>query len=159
MEHFHCQEGFVEMMMTESKLLNHANEVYTLGAYRLFEEQFMKFPEYCQELMVCNEGEHVYEVWRPDIIAFRYTVFYSVSTLNISYTYKMFNKVGILCPHCLRIFNIFCVQAIPDKYILKRWTKDIDLSLGSSSVGDIGKVSNNDISGYSAWRREMLRKF
>ncbi|KAI5652685.1 hypothetical protein M9H77_29872 [Catharanthus roseus] len=71
----------------------------------------------------------------------------------------MFNKVGILCSHCLRIFNILYVQAILDKYILNRWTKDIDLSLGSSSVGDEGKVSKNDIVGYSAWTRKMLRKF
>ncbi|KAI5676569.1 hypothetical protein M9H77_07519 [Catharanthus roseus] len=57
------------------------------------------------------------------------------------------------------VSSTFCVQAIPNKYILKRWTKDIDLSLDSSNFGDVGKVSNNDIAGYSAWRREMLRKF
>ncbi|KAI5661896.1 hypothetical protein M9H77_21219 [Catharanthus roseus] len=90
-------KGIVEMMVTESKFLKHANEVYTIEAYRLFEEQFMQFPEYHQELVVCNEGKHVYEAWLPD-----------------------------------------------------RWTKDIDLSLGSSSVGDVGKVSKNDITGYSA---------
>ncbi|KAI5653167.1 hypothetical protein M9H77_30354 [Catharanthus roseus] len=91
MEDFRCMEGYVEMMVTESKLLKHANEVYTIGAYMLFEEQFMKFLEDYQGLVVCDKGEHVYE-------------------------------------------------AIPDKYILKRWTKDIDLSLGSNSVGDVGKV-------------------
>ncbi|KAI5653270.1 hypothetical protein M9H77_30457 [Catharanthus roseus] len=88
----------------------------------LFEEQFMKFPKYYQELV-------------------------------------MFNEVGILYFHCLRIFNILYVQAIPDKYILKRWTNDIDLILGSSSVGDLGKVSKIDIASSSAWRREILRKF
>ncbi|KAI5676141.1 hypothetical protein M9H77_07091 [Catharanthus roseus] len=71
----------------------------------------------------------------------------------------MSNEARILCSDGLRIFNILYVQAILDKYILKRWTKDIDLSLGSSSVGDLGKVSKKDIVGYSAWRREMLRQF
>ncbi|KAI5683046.1 hypothetical protein M9H77_04274 [Catharanthus roseus] len=88
------------MMVTESKLLKHANEVYTIGAYRLSEEQFMKFLEYCQGLVV-----------------------------------------------------------IPDKYILKRWTKDIDLNLGNNNVGDIGKIRKKDIVDYRSWRREMLRKF
>ncbi|KAI5668626.1 hypothetical protein M9H77_18479 [Catharanthus roseus] len=101
-------EGFVKMTVTESKLVKHANEVYTIGAYRLFEKQFMRFSEYCQELVVCNEGEHVYEVWHPDIIGFRHT------------------------------------------YILKRWTKDIDLSLGNNSFGDLGKVSKKDIVGCNA---------
>ncbi|KAI5682910.1 hypothetical protein M9H77_04138 [Catharanthus roseus] len=68
----------------------------------------------------------------------------------------MFNEVGILCSHCLHIFNILCVQAILDKYILKRWTKDIiDLSLDSISFGDLGKVNKNDIASYSTWMREM----
>ncbi|KAI5676360.1 hypothetical protein M9H77_07310 [Catharanthus roseus] len=81
MENFHCKEVFSETMVTESKLLKHANEVYTIGACRLFEKQFMKFPNYCQELV------------------------------------------------------------------------------GSSNFGDVGKVSKNDIVNYSAWRREMLRRF
>ncbi|KAI5668840.1 hypothetical protein M9H77_18693 [Catharanthus roseus] len=88
------------MIVTESTLLKHANEVYTIGAYRLFEEHFMKFPKYCQGLV-----------------------------------------------------------AILDKYIFKRWTKDIDISLGSSSIGDVEKVSEKDIASYSALRREMLKKF
>ncbi|KAI5647969.1 hypothetical protein M9H77_33974 [Catharanthus roseus] len=101
MDKFGCHnDRYAEKMVTESKLLKHANEVYTIGAYWLFEEQFMKLSEYCQGLV-----------------------------------------------------------AIPDKYILKRWTKDIDLSLGSSNVGDLGKVSKKNIGGYSAWRREILRKF
>ncbi|KAI5650675.1 hypothetical protein M9H77_36680 [Catharanthus roseus] len=50
-------------------------------------------------------------------------------------------------------------EVILDKYILNRWTKDIDLSLGSSSIGDVGKVSKKDIASYSAWRREIIRKF
>ncbi|KAI5668842.1 hypothetical protein M9H77_18695 [Catharanthus roseus] len=88
------------MIVTESTLLKHANEVYTIGAYRLFEEQFMKFLKYCKGLV-----------------------------------------------------------AILDKYIFKRWTKDIILCLGSSSIDDVEKVSEKDISSYSALRREMLKKF
>ncbi|KAI5671876.1 hypothetical protein M9H77_12240 [Catharanthus roseus] len=95
MEGFCCTEEYVQMMITKSKLLKHANEVYTIRAYRLSREQFMKFLEYCQGLVVYNESEHVYKV-------------------------------------------------ISDKYILKRWTKDIDLSLGNSSVGNVGKVSKKD---------------
>ncbi|KAI5676906.1 hypothetical protein M9H77_07856 [Catharanthus roseus] len=86
MEDSRCKEGYVEMKVTESKLLKHANEVYTIGTYRLFEGQFMKFLEYCQGLVT-----------------------------------------------------------IPNKYILKRWTKNIDLSLDSSIIGDVGKNIEKDI--------------
>ncbi|KAI5677173.1 hypothetical protein M9H77_08123 [Catharanthus roseus] len=102
----------------------------------------MKFLEYCQGLLAYNDGEHVYE-----------------DTLSISCTCKMLSEVGILCSHCLHVFNTLCVQSIPDKYILKRWTKDIDVSGGSSGVGDARKCSKNDMVGSSVWRRGMVRKF
>ncbi|KAI5661570.1 hypothetical protein M9H77_20893 [Catharanthus roseus] len=61
------RQGYVEMMVTESKLPKHANEVYTIWAYRLFEEQFTKFLEYCQGLVVYNKGEHVYEMHKRSL--------------------------------------------------------------------------------------------
>ncbi|KAI5649887.1 hypothetical protein M9H77_35892 [Catharanthus roseus] len=70
----------------------------------------------------------------------------------IGYLIKLF-----LNRRAMQTWKIFV--AILDKCILKRWTKDIDLSLGSSSVCDVGKISKKDIAGYSAWRRQMLRIF
>ncbi|KAI5677708.1 hypothetical protein M9H77_08658 [Catharanthus roseus] len=64
MEEFRCKQGHVEMKVPDSKLLQHANGVYNIGTYRLFEDQFMNFLEYCQELLAPNDGEHV---WAKDI--------------------------------------------------------------------------------------------
>ncbi|KAI5661784.1 hypothetical protein M9H77_21107 [Catharanthus roseus] len=38
MKDFCCKEGYVKMIVTESKVQKHANEVYTIGVYKLFEE-------------------------------------------------------------------------------------------------------------------------
>ncbi|XP_031108391.1 protein FAR1-RELATED SEQUENCE 5-like [Ipomoea triloba] len=38
---------------------------------------------------------------------------------------KLFTETGILCCHCLRILNVHCVSEVPNKYILKRWTKRV----------------------------------
>ncbi|XP_019167279.1 PREDICTED: protein FAR-RED IMPAIRED RESPONSE 1-like [Ipomoea nil] len=38
---------------------------------------------------------------------------------------KLFSEMGILCCHCIRILDINCVASIPDKYIMKRWTKKV----------------------------------
>ncbi|KAI5664665.1 hypothetical protein M9H77_23988 [Catharanthus roseus] len=46
MEDFLCNQGLIEMKVPDLKLLQHANG-YTIRAYMLFENQFMKFPEYC----------------------------------------------------------------------------------------------------------------
>ena len=42
---------------------------------------------------------------------------------NIIYDYKKYNESGILCYHCLRIFNVHCVPKVSDQYILKHWTR------------------------------------
>ena len=39
--------------------------------------------------------------------------------------YFFYFQVGILCCHCLRILNIHYVKEIPEKYIMKRWTKGV----------------------------------
>ncbi|KAI5649568.1 hypothetical protein M9H77_35573 [Catharanthus roseus] len=112
--------GHIEMKVLELKLPQHANRVYTIGAYKLFENQFLKFLEYCQRL---------------------------VNTLNISCTCKMFIEVCVICSYCSRAFNFHCVQAILDKYIPKSQTKDIALSPHSSGVGDAEKVNKMEIAG------------
>ncbi|KAI5681823.1 hypothetical protein M9H77_03051 [Catharanthus roseus] len=144
------------MVLHNSKLLQHANRGYTIGAYRLFERYSVRFPEFCQGLVFSNNGEYAYEIWRLDISWFKYTIIYN-ETLSISCTSKMFSEVGNLC--CLHVLNIQCVQIIPDKYILERWTKNIALSWGSSGVGDSEKVNNKGNAGSSVWRMEMLRTF
>lgn len=152
MEDFPCNQGHVEMALPNSKLLQHANGIYTIEAYLLFEEQFMKFPEYCQGLVLSNDGQHVYEIWHPDMISIRHTVVFNEHTMCISCTCKMFNEVGVLCSHCLRIMNFHCVQVIPDKYILKRWK-------GNREIENAEKVNKKDIEVSSVWRRQMIRKF
>ncbi|KAI5649658.1 hypothetical protein M9H77_35663 [Catharanthus roseus] len=99
----------------------------------------MKFLEYCQGLLASNDREHVYGVLHPNMTVFRHTIIYNENTLSISCTCKMFSEVGILCSHSLHVFNFLCVQPIPNKYILKRRTKDIDVCGGSSGVGNIRK--------------------
>ncbi|KAI5657669.1 hypothetical protein M9H77_26462 [Catharanthus roseus] len=125
------------MALHDSELLQHANGVYTIKAYMLFERQFMRFPEFCQGLVVSNDCEHVFEIWRPDISRFKRTIVYNEHTLSISCTYKMFSEVGILCSHCLRI------QAI----------------IRTVGVCDAEKVNKKDIASSSVWRTEMFRKF
>ncbi|KAI5649234.1 hypothetical protein M9H77_35239 [Catharanthus roseus] len=71
--------------------------------------------------------------------------------------FRLFLNGGVM--QIWKIFDVTKVTSILDKYILKRWKKDIYLSGGSTGVGDARKSSKNDIVGSSVWRRRMLRKF
>ncbi|XP_019181570.1 PREDICTED: protein FAR1-RELATED SEQUENCE 9-like [Ipomoea nil] len=154
-EDFWCSQGVPAMMMDHVKLLSHAREVYTIEIYFLFEEQFMKGSS-CYQEMVLNDGcKCKYHVWRPDIDIIRHEVIFKPINLDICCSCKLFLELGILCCHCLRILHVHCVSSIPDKYILKRWTKKV---VEGRNV-DIASVFYNGGVPSSIWAVEISRKF
>ncbi|XP_031126631.1 protein FAR1-RELATED SEQUENCE 7-like [Ipomoea triloba] len=124
-EDVRCSQGLPSMAMNYVKLLSHAREVYTIEIYFLFEEQFLKGSSCHQDLVGVSGEVMKYHVWRPDVDLIRHEVCFSVKDLDISCSCRLFSEMGILCSHSLRILNIHCVATIPDKYILKRWTKRV----------------------------------
>ncbi|XP_019190297.1 PREDICTED: protein FAR1-RELATED SEQUENCE 5-like [Ipomoea nil] len=154
-EDFRCAQGVPVMMMEHVKLLSHAREVYTIEIYFLFEEQFMK-GNVCHQEMVLNDGrQQKYHVWRPDIDIIRHEVSFNPANLDISCSCKLICELGILCCHCLRIFHVHCVSSIPDKYILKRWTKKV---IDGRNVNIDSMVYNVCIPP-SIWVFDISRKF
>ncbi|XP_019159707.1 PREDICTED: protein FAR1-RELATED SEQUENCE 9-like [Ipomoea nil] len=124
-EYFRCAQGVPAMMIDHVKLLSHAREVYAIEIYFLFEEQLMKGSA-CHQEIVLNDGcQYKYHVWRPYIDIIRHEVSFKPLNLDISCSCKLFSEMGIICCHCLRILNVNCVPSIPDKYIMKRWTKKV----------------------------------
>ncbi|XP_019192156.1 PREDICTED: protein FAR1-RELATED SEQUENCE 7-like [Ipomoea nil] len=154
-EDFRCAQGVPAMMMEHVKLLSHAREVYTIEIYFLFEEQFMKGSA-CHQEMVLNDGhQQKYHVWRPDIDIIRHEVSFNAANLDISCSCKLMSELGILCCHCIRILHVHCVSSIPDKYILKRWTKKV---IDGRNVNIDSMVYNVGVPP-SIWVFDISRKF
>lgn len=154
-EDFRCAQGMPNMMVDDVKLLSHAREVYTIEIYYMFEEQFLKGAA-CHQDSVFDDGCHLkYHVWRPDKDIIRHEVSFKPTNLDISCSCKLFSELGILCCHCLRIMNVHCICSIPDKYILKRWTKKV----AEGKAVDMGSLSSNVGVAPSIWVVEMTRKF
>ncbi|XP_019170574.1 PREDICTED: protein FAR1-RELATED SEQUENCE 5-like [Ipomoea nil] len=124
-EDVRCSQGLPTMALDHVKLLLHARNVYTIEAYYLFEQQFLKGAACHQESVASNVDELKYHIWRPDIDIIRHEVCFNIKDMNICCTCKFFSEMGILCSHCLRILNIHCVEKIPEKYICRRWTKKV----------------------------------
>ncbi|XP_031099773.1 protein FAR1-RELATED SEQUENCE 5-like [Ipomoea triloba] len=68
---------------------------------------------------------------------------------------KLFTETGILCCHCLRILNVHCVSEVPNKYILKRWTKRV---LEDENAGIVPPSQCFNVPS-SVWTLEITRKF
>ncbi|XP_019198292.1 PREDICTED: protein FAR1-RELATED SEQUENCE 7-like [Ipomoea nil] len=154
-EDFRCAQGVPAMMIDHVKLLSHAREVYTIEIYFLFEEQLMKGSA-CHQEIVLNDGcQYKYHVWRPDVDIIRHEVSFKRINLDISCSCKLFSEMGILCCHCLRILDINCVPSIPDKYIMKRWTKKV----AAGRNVNFDSLSYNVGVPHSIWVVEISRKF
>ncbi|XP_031116539.1 protein FAR1-RELATED SEQUENCE 3-like [Ipomoea triloba] len=149
-EDVRCFQGLPSMAMNYVKLLSHAREVYTIEIYFLFEEQFLKGSSCHQDLVGVSGEVMKYHVWRPDVDLIRHEVCFSVKDLDISCSCRLFSEMGILCSHSLRILNIHCVATIPDKYILKRWTKRV---IEDMTVENVCGVTS------SGWVIQIGRKF
>ncbi|XP_019174999.1 PREDICTED: protein FAR1-RELATED SEQUENCE 5-like [Ipomoea nil] len=154
-ENVRCSQGLAPMVMNHVKLLSHARDIYTIEIYYLFEEQFLKGTSCHQESVGGSGNEIKYHVWRPDVDLIRHEVCFKVNDLDISCSCMLFSEMGILCSHSLRIFNVHCVAAIPDKYIIKRWAKKgiEDRIISSDSSLNILSIAS------SVWVIQMGRKF
>ncbi|XP_019178322.1 PREDICTED: protein FAR1-RELATED SEQUENCE 12-like [Ipomoea nil] len=143
------------MVMDNVKILLHAREIYTIEIYYLFEEQFLKGGSCYQECVMLEDGVYKYHVWRPNVDIIRHEVIFNSRQMDIGCSCKLFTELGILCCHCLRILNVHCVSEVPEKYILKRWTKKV---VEVDNFDIMSRVdSGNGAS--SVWLLEIIRKF
>ncbi|XP_031106266.1 protein FAR1-RELATED SEQUENCE 7-like [Ipomoea triloba] len=153
-EDVRCSQGLPTMALDHVKLLLHARNVYTIEVYYLFEKQYLKGVACHQEIVASNANEFKYHIWRPDIDIIRHEVCFNMKDMTICCTCKFFSEMGILCSHCLRIFNIHCIEKIPEKYICNRWTKKVV----EDRIMDIASSSSTLTIASPIWVIEMGRK-
>lgn len=73
----------------------------------------------------------------------------------ISCSCMKFEECGILCHRCLRVFHVNSVVQLPDRYVLKRWTKLCKKELWDKFDALESERSTNGI----PWRHAMIRKY
>ncbi|XP_056685793.1 uncharacterized protein [Spinacia oleracea] len=69
-------------------------------------------------------------------------------------TCKSFGEIGILCSHILRVFIVHNVERIPNRYIMKRCTKQ-----AMNTIVEEREDRDNEVSVFSAsvWRMQTIR--
>ncbi|XP_056695651.1 protein FAR1-RELATED SEQUENCE 8-like [Spinacia oleracea] len=77
-----------------------------------------------------------------------YLVKFCAEAKEVSCMCKMFETRGILCRHCIRILDQNFVVDVPEKYILRRWRKDV-----------YRKHMHVIVSSYDPTKTEVLKRF
>lgn len=122
-EDFRCKNGAPSKVTRYGGILSHAASVYTHALFRVFEEELNS----CLGLSCVETNHHgnnsIYsltELGNGSV----HIVEFDRSKLIICCSCKLFETLGLLCCHALRVFVVNNVNVIPDKYISNKWTKD-----------------------------------
>jgi hypothetical protein len=121
---FHCKNGASSKATMFGGILSHGAKVYTLVLFRMFEEEFnFSFELSCVETNY-QGNSFTYSLTKEEGSKRVHVVHFNRDELTISCDCKLFETLGLLCCHALRVFVVNNVNLIPNKYISIRWTKD-----------------------------------
>ncbi|KAK9750219.1 hypothetical protein RND81_02G180600 [Saponaria officinalis] len=127
---FHIFEATVKSRPTSVypmvDLLDHAAQVYTLALFRVFEKEFGM--AIGTRIVDCASDESLsfYIVHSSGSFENAYQVTFDRANLTIECTCRKFSEMGMLCYHSFRILHLWSITEIPDRYILKTYTKAND---------------------------------
>ncbi|KAI8527747.1 hypothetical protein RHMOL_Rhmol12G0098600 [Rhododendron molle] len=105
-------------------MLTQAGEVYTSKVFEKFQTEYEVYQAAYIEDRI-NEGLPTSEytvaiLGQPKT----YKVLGNRSEQTVSCSCCKFEAVGILCSHALKVLDVMDIKLIPERYILKRWTRD-----------------------------------
>ncbi|XP_026432357.1 protein FAR-RED IMPAIRED RESPONSE 1-like isoform X1 [Papaver somniferum] len=134
-------------IVTEYPMEKQVRNLYTNSKFREFQVQLLKMM-YCNfNKIEVNPDGKVYDVQQDIWIEnnfYKKVTFYKKMTFFVTYnkedcdvhcTCQMFVFRGIQCYHVLSLLSNNGVKELPDKYILRRWRKDVKRCYTKVKVG------------------------
>ncbi|KAM3215664.1 hypothetical protein ACQJBY_067600 [Aegilops geniculata] len=104
-------------------VLTQASEVYTSVIFQLFQEEYEEF----QSAYIVSRDEsgpcREYVVSLVEKEDRQYTVYGNPMEQTVACSCGKFDMLGFLCSHALKILDVMDIKYIPERYIMKRWTK------------------------------------
>lgn len=109
-------------LMGDVILLKHARDVYTPKIFELFQQEY----ETCLNTVI-NQCTGTGSLFEYKVSLYRqqreYTVTYNLSDETVMCSCMKFEYMGVLCSHALKVLDYRNIKILPDRYILKRWTR------------------------------------
>jgi len=107
-------------------MLVQASKVYTPVIFEAFQSEYERSMAACTRIL---EGDNKYAVAIGSLHGdLRFEEERTVTSDPLNQTVccncGMFNRVGILCAHGLKVLDLMNIKILPTHYILKRWTRE-----------------------------------
>ncbi|XP_074298061.1 protein FAR-RED IMPAIRED RESPONSE 1-like [Silene latifolia] len=109
---------------TKSNLEVYASEMYSHNIFKDFQTELVAALSDChfKDMEKIDETK-IYILTDLQIPNKSWNVTYSPDNMEITCSCSMFQRMGLLCRHCLWILHNQDFQKIPEQYIMQRWTK------------------------------------
>jgi zinc finger SWIM domain-containing protein 3 len=106
-----------------SSILMQLAQIYTPTVFEMFHDEFSLFFATCIRERNVSQFPFEYVITSVNDEG-EWRVLFDPVQISISCNCRKFETFGILCCHALKVFEANDVKLVPEKYILKRWTKD-----------------------------------
>ncbi|KAL3684386.1 hypothetical protein R1sor_002408 [Riccia sorocarpa] len=131
--------------VTSTKFEEQAYTAFTGYAFNLFREQLVLSLQYVVHGEKVSHHEHM-EVKR--------TISWDSQTQRIQCSCLSYQFTGILCRHALRALVHFSITELPERYLPRRWCRDVSSSL----VEPVKKPVARPVSEDEIWKQDFLSK-
>ncbi|XP_022867740.1 protein FAR1-RELATED SEQUENCE 5-like [Olea europaea var. sylvestris] len=154
---YRCKHG-VPRLSIRCGILSHAVNVYTPKMFSLFEKELtgcigVRMKEVCRD----------YEFYTYEAIEEgqqrAHKLHYNPLTFDVFCSCKLFQSLGILCRHALKVFDLNNLTSIPTQFIMKRWTKEAKKGIAASNdKSDLSIMANDEKSSKSLRLSELMHE-
>jgi len=122
---FEARKNIPRRLMCTPMLVQ-ASKVYSPVIFEVFQTEYERSMVACTRVL---EGDNKYVVAigsLHDDLRFEaeHTVVGDLLNQTVCCSCGMFNRVGILCAHGLKVLDLMNIRMLPTHYILKRWTRE-----------------------------------
>ncbi|XP_071708745.1 protein FAR1-RELATED SEQUENCE 5-like [Rutidosis leptorrhynchoides] len=150
-------ENKLVKLATTRRIEKHARDIYTPSVFLLVQDEICRSSSSCYQTNSRVEGDKlicvIQEKFPEPRPKWDYHVEFNEKTFERDCSCLLFVREGHLCRHVFVVYYINEVHAIPDRYILKRWSK------GASEVfNSIAYELNPFVASYRV-KKELLNKF
>ncbi|KAK1558717.1 hypothetical protein Q3G72_005745 [Acer saccharum] len=121
-EDYRCKHG-VHRLKVRSKILAHGLHVYTNKMFSIFETELISCMGVRMKEVHNDSGVYTYEA-NEEGQERVYKVSFNSISCDVSCCCMLYESMGMLCRHALKVLDFNNVTSIPSRYILKRWTKE-----------------------------------
>ncbi|KAK3185184.1 hypothetical protein Dsin_032470 [Dipteronia sinensis] len=121
-EDYRCENGTPHIKVS-SRILIHGAHVYTNKLFRFFQKELMGGIRVRMKEVFSDSELCIYEAMKEGRQRVYEVKFHSL-TFDVSCSCKLFESIGMLYRHALKMFDLKILTSIPEHYILMRWNKD-----------------------------------